>query len=84
MPVAVWVMKNSIDTVPYEIEEAARVEGCNSLTRANLIVISLIRPALASACVIAFFYGWNEFPFASVPTHARRKAVPRRPSWFPT
>lgn len=65
MPVLAWILKTAIDSVPYEIEEAAIVDGCRRLTVLGTIVIPIILPSLAAAAVIAFFHGWDEFLFAS-------------------
>jgi multiple sugar transport system permease protein len=65
MPVAVWILKGAMDSVPYEIEESARVDGCPRFGRLSMIVFPLILPSLAAAAVINFFDGWNEFLFAN-------------------
>lgn len=65
MPVLIWILKGAIDAVPVEVEEAARIDGCHSLQTLVLIVLPLIWPALAAAAAISFFYGWDEFVFAS-------------------
>lgn len=65
MPVAVFVLKSAIDSIPYEIEESARVDGCPRYGQLWLIVVPLILPSIAAAAVINFFDGWNEFLFAN-------------------
>lgn len=65
MPVLIWILKGAIDGVPPEVEEAARIDGCNSLHVLVLIMLPMIWPAIAAAAAIAFFYGWDEFVFAS-------------------
>jgi multiple sugar transport system permease protein len=65
MPVAVWILKAAMDGVPYEIEESARVDGCNSLSILQIIIVPLVMPSLAAAAVITFFDGWNEYLFAT-------------------
>lgn len=65
MPVAVWILKTAIDGVPYEVEESARVDGCNAPVILQFIVVPLIMPSLAAAAVVAFFDGWNEYLFAT-------------------
>jgi multiple sugar transport system permease protein len=65
MPVAVFLLKSAMDTVPYEIEESARVDGCNPLMILQVMFIPLIAPSLAAAAVITFFDGWNEYLFAT-------------------
>lgn len=65
MPVALFIMKNAIDKIPYEIEESARIDGCPRYGQLTMIVLPLILPSVAAAAVITFFDGWNEFLFAN-------------------
>lgn len=64
VPVIIWIIKGAIDTIPLEVEEAARIDGCNRIDIVLAIVIPLITPTLAAAAVISFFHGWNEYVFA--------------------
>ncbi|OLP56271.1 sugar ABC transporter [Rhizobium rhizosphaerae] len=64
VPVITWIIKGAIDSIPFEIEEAARVDGCSRLDIVLGIVIPLVAPTLAAAAVISFFHGWNEYVFA--------------------
>ncbi len=64
VPVVIWILKGAIDSVPVELEEAARVDGCSRIEILLLIVAPLIAPTIAAASVIAFFHGWNEYVFA--------------------
>jgi multiple sugar transport system permease protein len=64
VPVIIWIIKGAIDTIPLEVEEAARIDGCNRIDIVLGIVIPLITPTLAAAAVISFFHGWNEYVFA--------------------
>jgi multiple sugar transport system permease protein len=65
MPVAVWILKSAMDSVPYEVEESARVDGCPSFGILSMIMFPLVMPSVAAAAVIAFFDGWNEYLFAT-------------------
>lgn len=65
MPVAVFLLKSAMDTVPYEIEESARVDGCSQLAILQMIFLPLVAPSVAAAAVITFFDGWNEYLFAT-------------------
>lgn len=65
MPIVVWLLKGAIDSVPLEIEEAARVDGCSRLTIQTSIVWPLILPSIAASSVLAFFYAWNEYLIAN-------------------
>lgn len=65
MPVATWIVKSAMDDVPYEIEEAARVDGCPRFGILMRIMLPLTAPSIAAAAVITFFDGWNEYLFAA-------------------
>jgi multiple sugar transport system permease protein len=64
LPIVTWVLKNSIDTVPVDIEEAARVDGASRLGILFRIIVPVTAPTMAATAVIAFFHGWNEYIFA--------------------
>jgi multiple sugar transport system permease protein len=63
-PVVTLILKNAIDGVPQEVEEAARIDRCSRLGVLRRIVVPIIAPSMAAAGVIAFFQGWNEYLFA--------------------
>lgn len=73
MPVAVWIIKSAMDGIPYEIEEAARVDGTRRLAMLTQIMIPLTAPSIAAASVIVFFDGWNDFLFASTFVTSQEK-----------
>ena len=58
-PFTVWVLVAFIQQVPYEIEEAAIIDGANLPQRLIRIVIPLTRPAIVTMLVINFINGWN-------------------------
>ncbi|SIT44616.1 Binding-protein-dependent transport systems inner membrane component [Paraburkholderia ribeironis] len=60
LPFAVFMMRNSFDAVPREIEEAARIDGCNSLQSLRMVMLPLVLPGLVTAGLFAFFGSWNE------------------------
>lgn len=64
LPIVALILKGSIDGVPRELEEAARVDGCRPLGVLLRVNIPLIGPTIAAAAVIAFFHAWNEYVFA--------------------
>jgi ABC-type glycerol-3-phosphate transport system permease component len=66
MPVTIWLLKGYIDNVPYEVEEAAVIDGCNPLQTLFRIVIPMVAPAIAAISMFAFILSWNEFLFPLV------------------
>lgn len=65
MPITVWILKGAIDNVPYEIEEAAVIDGCSIFQIQRRIVWPLIAPSIVASSVMAFFHAWNEYLLAT-------------------
>ncbi|MGW7423429.1 carbohydrate ABC transporter permease [Streptomyces sp. NPDC054813] len=61
LPFAVWLMKNFMDGVPKELEEAAWTDGANSAQSLVRIVLPLMGPGLAVVTVFAFVMMWGNF-----------------------
>lgn len=55
------LLRQQFITIPKEIEEAARVDGCSRLGTFIRIVIPLSGPALATAAIFSFLFAWNDF-----------------------
>ena len=64
VPTLIWLLRGFIDTVPYELEESALVDGCSRLKAFYVIVLPLLRPGLAAASVLVFVTIWNDFLIA--------------------
>ena len=78
MPISVWLLKGFFDKVPYEIEEAAIVDGCSAFTLLTRIIIPISMPAIAAVGMYTFILAWNEFLFALLMTtnaHTRTISV---------
>jgi multiple sugar transport system permease protein len=63
VPVGVWFMKNFIDSVPRELDEAARLDGCSDLGIIRHIHLPLIGPGIVAVGVFAFLEAWNNLVF---------------------
>ncbi|MDR0951488.1 MAG: ABC transporter permease subunit [Oscillospiraceae bacterium] len=61
---AMWNMKAYFDTIPIEIEEAAKIDGANDLQLVTRIVLPLARPTIIVTAVMTLIYVWNEYVFA--------------------
>ena len=60
-PFGIFLMRQFFRTLPIELEEAARIDGCSRLDTLFRIVLPLSGPALATLAVITFLYSWNDF-----------------------
>jgi arabinogalactan oligomer / maltooligosaccharide transport system permease protein len=59
-------LKGYFDTIPIDLEEAARIDGCGPIQAFFLVALPLVRPALAVTALLSFLGGWGDFIFASV------------------
>jgi len=73
-----WIllfMRNFFQTLPAEVEEAARVDGASDLRIFLKIVLPMALPALAAVAVLQFMWVWNDFFFATVLLFSPDKMV---------
>ncbi|MBD7956270.1 carbohydrate ABC transporter permease [Microbacterium sp. Sa4CUA7] len=61
LPMALWMTKNFMDSVPVSLEEAAWVDGASAMTALRRIVVPLMRPALSVVFVFVFLQAWGNF-----------------------
>jgi multiple sugar transport system permease protein len=66
IPFSVYIMRNSFEAVPRELEEAALIDGCSSWQVLTRIYVPAIRPAIVTVALFAFITSWNEFLAALV------------------
>jgi ABC-type glycerol-3-phosphate transport system permease component len=64
VPLAIWVMRSFILTIPEELEYAARIDGATRIGAMIRVVLPLAAPGLATVAVLAFLEGWKEFLLA--------------------
>ncbi len=70
LPFGVWIMKGFFDTVSWDLEMAALVDGAGRLRTWWRIVMPLVKPGLLALGLLAFVSGWNQFllPFIFMPS----------------
>jgi len=61
VPFAIWLLKNFIDQVPRDFEEAAAIEGSNSLQVLLRVVVPLIMPGILVSAILTFINAWGAF-----------------------
>ncbi len=66
LPLTVILMAQFMRSIPYEIEEAAEIDGANRLTILLRLVIPLSVPGIATVLILNFLNFWNEYIFALV------------------
>ncbi len=61
LPLMVWLMRSYFVSVPKDLEEVARIDGCSRFGTIFRIIIPLSTPGLAACGIFAFIIAWNEF-----------------------
>ena len=75
IPYAVWLTTGFITQVPFELEEAAALDGCNLFQRMTRIVLPLLRPAMVASLSFIFITSWNEYTYANMFTNKQSRTV---------
>lgn len=65
LPFTIWTMKGYYDTIPYSLEEAARIDGCNQFHAFYRIILPLAAPALVITALFSFMTAWAEYVVAA-------------------
>ena len=65
LPFTIWTMKGYYDTIPYTLEEAARIDGCNQFQAFYKIILPLASPALVITALFSFMTAWSEYLVAA-------------------
>ena len=61
LPFATYIMRNSFEAVPRELDEAAMLDGCTSLQVLTRILLHAVRPGLITVGLFAFLAAWSDF-----------------------
>ena len=73
IPYAIWVLRQYSDSIPFELDEAAKVDGATPLQIFTMVYIPLLRPALIAIGTYALLLAWNEYLYAFLLSTAERQ-----------
>ncbi len=68
-PLAIWMLKSFFDSIPRELIEAGRIDGCTRIGVLFRIVIPITMTGIAAVAIITFLWTWNEYLFAVLFTN---------------
>lgn len=71
-----WVMKAFIDEIPRELDESAKMDGCNILQLLAWIILPLSRHGIVATAVFVVVFSWKEFLFAFLFTSSAARTAP--------
>lgn len=74
-PLIVWMMRSFMQELPYDIIEAARLDGANLWQEFSKVIFPLLIPGLAATALLALIFTWNEF-FLAVNLTSTLEAAP--------
>lgn len=72
LPICVFILRNFFASIPIEIQDAAKIDGCNDFSIFLKIILPLSKPALAVLAILQFTWIWNEFLWGLVLTQTEQ------------
>jgi len=63
-PYSIWVLKQASDKLPFELDEAAKIDGASPLQLFRLVYVPLMTPSLVAIGTYALLLAWNEYLYA--------------------
>ncbi len=64
LPMAIWVLSAFFRQIPWELEQAAAVDGATAFQAFRKVIAPLAAPGVFTAAILVFFFAWNDFVFA--------------------
>jgi N,N'-diacetylchitobiose transport system permease protein len=80
LPFTIWMLYGFVNGIPYELEEAAMIDGCSRTAAFRRVTLPLLAPGLVTTSVFSFITAWNEYLFALVFIHTKERET--LPVWL--
>jgi multiple sugar transport system permease protein len=65
LPVTVWLLVAFFKELPFDLEEAAKVDGATTIQAFRKVIVPLAAPGVFTTAILTFIHSWNEFLFAT-------------------
>ncbi|WP_328470923.1 carbohydrate ABC transporter permease [Streptomyces sp. NBC_00448] len=75
LPFSIWMLAGYFDSIPRDLDEAAKVDGCSALGALFRVVVPAAVPGIVAVAVYAFMTAWGEVLFASVMTNESTRTL---------
>jgi multiple sugar transport system permease protein len=76
LPLAVYTLTSFFADMPWDLEEAARVDGCTPGQAFRLVILPLAAPAMFTTAILVFLASWNEYLLSSVLSNGVTSVAP--------
>lgn len=83
LPLAIWTLSAFFREIPWEMEQAAQVDGATPWQAFRKVIVPLAAPGVFTAAILTFFFAWNEFVLAiSLTSTTASRTVPAQMAFF--
>jgi multiple sugar transport system permease protein len=83
LPLAIWTLSAFFREIPWEMEQAAQVDGATSWQAFRKVIVPLAAPGVFTAAILVFFFAWNDFVFGiSLTSTTNARPVPAQLAFF--
>ena len=83
LPLSIWTMSAFFRQIPWEMEQAAQVDGATQWQAFRKVIVPLAAPGVFTTAILTFFFCWNEFLLAASLTSTNRaRTVPAALTFF--
>jgi multiple sugar transport system permease protein len=83
LPLAIWTLSAFFRQIPWELEQAAQVDGATPWQAFRKVIVPLAAPGVFTAAILTFFFAWNDFVFGiSLTATDAARPVPAALAFF--
>jgi multiple sugar transport system permease protein len=83
LPLSIWTLSAFFRQIPWEMEQAAQVDGATPWQAFRKVIVPLAAPGVFTAAILTFFFAWNDFVFGiSLTSTNRARTVPAALAFF--
>ena len=83
LPLSIWTLSAFFREIPWEMEQAAQVDGATPWQAFRKVIVPLAAPGVFTAGILTFFFAWNDFVFGiSLTSTGRARTVPAALAFF--
>ena len=83
LPISIWTLSAFFREIPWEMEQAAQVDGATAWQAFRKVIVPLAAPGVFTAAILTFFFCWNDFLFGiSLTSSENARPVPAAMAFF--
>ncbi|MGL5857358.1 MAG: carbohydrate ABC transporter permease [Angustibacter sp.] len=83
LPISIWTLSAFFREIPWEMEQAAQVDGATSWQAFRKVIVPLAAPGVFTTAIISFFIAWNDFVYGiSLTSTSAARPVPAALAFF--